>query len=230
MAQTYPYRFFQLGDYGRERVSVQQVLTAFMEISFLDDFSKKSEDNFWVLIQWDLYMNKYPKAASEVSIRTSIVDWHRFGLTRKFEMFQGDKRLGTGYSRWMKINGRTRRITSFPKTDLRELEAREVRDPYEFHKFQGGEPEISYEVPVLKKFYDVNGHVNNIRFIDCFFESLPFSLLKEIEIQFFSIRYKNEGANIQKVTVLREKEGQLVRGLLKGQGNLVFGEVTYSLG
>jgi len=152
----------------------------------------QQENRFWVLVRLLVEIMRYPGWGETVTLKT----WPRAAKSvfamRDFEMFDSNcVRMVAGTSGWLVLDTKTRKPLRVDKliagiktlVDKCALE----REP---QKLECGEPgDGSRQVTVQYSDIDVNGHVNNARYIGWLMDSYPLDfhrrhILKSLEVNF----------------------------------------------
>lgn len=145
------------------------------------DFAARGENVSWVLTRLKIRMARYPRWDEE----TTIVTWPRAGrkitALRDFEIYGADgKAVGIATSEWMVIDLAARRAVPVPQTVF-EL-ANDVRapvfgdEPFARLKWEAPAPGAavrSLRMRANRAHIDLNGHVNNVHYIEWCLETLP---------------------------------------------------------
>ena len=171
------------------------------------NFEASGENISWVLTRLKVKMSRFPKWGETVSILTfprggrRIVAWRDFVLTGA----DGEE-LGRATSEWMLIDLSSRKVVAIPEAVF--AAANTVREPV-----FGDEPlpklrwECSVESPDALVFrarrgdIDLNGHVNNVHYVEWLMEGRPDSAgpCRELEIVFKSETLAGEEVRVESV-------------------------------
>ena len=154
------------------------------------DFAAAGSDITWVLTRLRVKMLRYPRWEEVVTVSTfprggrKIVAWRDFALTGR----DGES-LGVATTEWMVIDLRTRKVVAVPQLVLDA--ANDVRrpvmgdSPFGRIRFPDGGGAIR-EFTAQNSHIDVNGHVNNVHYIEWMLEPCPGLRPEEAEIVFRS--------------------------------------------
>lgn len=168
--------------------SLPAVLNLFQEAASLNaeelGFSKSSfaaqgENISWVLTHLRVRIDRYPRWEE----RVSVVTWPRRGrkitALRDFELYGADgTRIGIGTSEWMVIDLATRRVVPIPEGvfSLANDEREPVFGAEGFSKLRWECRETAADAVrfrAKRADIDLNGHVNNVHYVEWFLETLP---------------------------------------------------------
>ena len=113
--------------------------------------------------------------------------------TREFVITGEDgERLAVANSLWIYMDMDTRRPAKITQEDMEGYDIEEPSDDIDkpSHKIMmpEGDWENMGQIPILRHFLDVNGHLNNISYVFLAMEYLP----REFEIKHFKTVYKKE--------------------------------------
>ena len=158
------------------------------------DFAAKGGNISWVLTRMKVRMERYPRWEE----RVKIVTWPRGGRKitahRDFDVIgQDGLRIGAATSEWMVIDLASRRVVPVPES-VYEL-ANDVREPvfgeedgFSKLKWDCRERSGAMEFRARRADIDLNGHVNNVHYVEWLLETLPDTGLtcRDFEIVFKS--------------------------------------------
>ena len=156
------------------------------------NFAAEGENISWVLTRLKVRMFSYPGWEEKIN----VVTWPRGGRKitahRDFEIYSSSgERIAIATSEWMIINLATRKIVPVPE-DVFKL-ANDVRMPVfgdePFSKLRWDCRAVSkdtLEFRARRSDIDLNGHVNNVHYVEWLLESLPqdMELCRDFEIVF----------------------------------------------
>ena len=161
------------------------------------DFNVAGSDISWVLTKMRLKMKRYPKWEDEVKVTTfprggrKIVAWRDFILSDA-----SGETIGVATTEWMIIDLKTRKIVAVPQIAFDA--ANDVRepvlglDPFSRFKFPGSDVGKPLEFTAQNSQIDLNGHVNNVHYIEWMLEPCPGYRPNEMEIVFRSETFAGE--------------------------------------
>ena len=144
------------------------------------DFESEGKDISWVLTRLRVKMFRYPKWEEDVRVVTYPRGGRRIVAWRDFELFdEAGELLGAATSEWMIINLATRKIVPIPEhvfacantvcpPVLGEAPfTAKIRWPEE------AQPLITKSFRARRCDIDLNGHVNNVHYVEWLLEALP---------------------------------------------------------
>lgn len=144
----------------------------------------------WVLHRLDIKMKEYPRWRDKITIETWPNAGDSLRAYRDYRILAEDGRLlGVALSYWMIINMETRRPSRIPK-EILELRLGDYDHVLDIKKDR---PRASDGSDLDKMFFvrkadlDMNGHVNNARYLEWITETLPeknISAIKRADILF----------------------------------------------
>ena len=161
------------------------------------DFNAAGNDISWVLTRLKVKMSRYPQWEDEVKVTTfprggrKIVAWRDFIVTDST-----GATLGVATSEWMLIDLATRKIVPVPQkvfdaaNDVREpvLGA----EPFTRFKYPAAADETPLEFVAQNSHIDLNGHVNNVHYLEWMLEPCAEYRPAEMEIVFRSETFAGE--------------------------------------
>ena len=144
------------------------------------DFDERGENISWVLTRLSVKMMRYPTWEEEITVLTYPRGGRKIVAWRDFEIIGSDgETIGLATSEWMLINLSTRKIVPIPQNVLAAADfgLESVLGPQPFTtrlKFPEN-AEIKSAGPFKAQYshIDMNGHVNNVHYVEWALESVP---------------------------------------------------------
>lgn len=158
----------------------------------------------WILLDWRAKIIKRPIYGESLNIKTWSKGMDKCYAYRDFEINDNHENIiAVASTRWVLTDCKKGRIVrtdeniekAYPK------EEKSVFDRDELDKIK--EPEEIDEIikyTIRKTDIDINGHVNNLNYLDIAYEALPFSIKECQQFQNIRITYKHEikiGENVK---------------------------------
>jgi acyl-ACP thioesterase len=205
---------------AKKQASPQSILRYMQEMAVLhaeklglgfDDMMK--ENRAWVLTQLLLHIERYPHFHENIT----IITWSngpdgRFAL-RDFEIYdEKDRRIGAASSTWLVVDIGEKTICRldnyFGGYDYKNITYALDRKPARIKPFD--EADKKREVFTRYSDLDMNGHVNNVRYVDHVLDIFPRSFRMEKDIAEIEMNFLKEAREHEElINLLRiEKEGQ----------------------
>ncbi|MBQ9431316.1 MAG: hypothetical protein IJU44_07175 [Kiritimatiellae bacterium] len=190
-------------DYLQEAASLNAETLAFSK----SDFEAAGENISWVLTRLKVRMSRFPKWGETVSILTfprggrKIVAYRDFILTDS-----AGEELGRATSEWMLIDLASRKMVAIPEGVF--AAANTVREPVfgdePFAKLRWDCRETAADAlsfRAMRGDIDLNGHVNNVRYIEWLLEGRPDGAgpCHELDIVFKSETLADEEVRVETV-------------------------------
>ena len=156
------------------------------------DFAAEGANISWVLTRLRVRMARYPRWEEKVTVLTFPRGGRRITANRDFQLFVGGEQVGVATSEWMIIDLASRKIVAVPEVVY--AMANDVRPPVfegePFSKLRWSCRETSADASFRARRGDIdlNGHVNNVHYVEWLVESLPedTSPVRDFEIVFKS--------------------------------------------
>ncbi len=139
------------------------------------DFESAGENISWVLTKLVVKMDRYPKWEDVVTVETFPRGGRKIVAWRDFEVKDSSgARLGVASSEWMLIDLATRKIVSVPESVFAAADPGDepLLGPAPFSRFRFPEsgPSASCAFRAQKSHIDLNGHVNNVHYVEWMLE------------------------------------------------------------
>ena len=177
------------------------------------DFDHSGENISWVLTRLIVNMEAYPKWGDEVIIETFPRGGRRIAAWRDFEIKNSSGTvLGVATSEWMIIDLAARKTVAIPQSVLSCIDDSVVpvlgTNPFSKLRFPNECPAPAFSSRAQKSHIDLNGHVNNVRYIEWMLEPCTSPRPKKMEIVFRGEAFAEDEVN---VSVIAEDDGLLHR-------------------
>lgn len=177
-------------NYLQEAAGLQAEKSGFSKV----DFNAAGEDISWVLTRFHLKMSRYPRWHERIRVVTWPCGGRKIVAERDYEIFIGEEKVGAATSEWMLLNLGTRKVVPIPQHvyDLANDERpRALGTDHRFEKLRWDCRKIGAEAVRLRARrgdVDINGHVNNVRYVEYLVEALPADAgnVRDFEIAFKS--------------------------------------------
>jgi acyl-ACP thioesterase len=167
------------------------------------NFEAAGENISWVLTRMKVRMAEYPKWEDRVSVLTFPRGGRRITAWRDFTIRGADGRtLGVATTEWMLIDLSSRKVVPIPESvfALANTEREPVLgdDPWTPRlRFPEGAECAQYRFKAQNSHIDLNGHVNNVHYIEWLMEPVPGVRPSDIEIVFRSETLAGEEVSVK---------------------------------
>ena len=173
------------------------------------DFDHSGENISWVLTRLIVNMEAYPKWGDEVIIETFSRGGRRIAAWRDFEIKNSSGTvLGVATSEWMIIDLAARKTVAIPQNVLSCIDDSIIpvlgSNPFSKLRFPNECPAPAFSSRAQKSHIDLNGHVNNVRYIEWMLEPCTSQRPKKMEIVFRGEAFAEDEVN---VSVIAEDDG-----------------------
>ena len=155
------------------------------------DFASAGQNISWVLTRLVVKMDRFPKWEDEVIVETFPRGGRKIVAWRDFELKDASgARLGVASSEWMLIDLATRKIVPVPESVFAAADPADApvlgESPFSKFRFPDGAPSGSCTFRAQKSHIDLNGHVNNVHYVEWMLEPAEDACPGEAEIVFRS--------------------------------------------
>ncbi len=175
-------------------------------------FSQLREKNlFWVLTSQYIKIYSFPKWGDCIQIHTWPAGKSRLAYLRDFRIFDSNRRIiGVGTTKWYAIDMARKR----PQNIDGQFEARPMVEErsveIELNKLAGAQADSpNLKMPVGFSDIDINGHVNNVRYIDWLMECFSLDFHHSHQLSEIQINYLSEAIYRDEIAVYLERVGNL---------------------
>ena len=221
----------------REQTNIVSILNFFNEIAqeagYYYDQEKnilKDESLAWIILNWDIDVNRYPKYRERVKVCTIARAIDRFIAFREFQILdEKDQLLARGKSKWILLNLEKRRPAVARDYMYDLYGVTETEPPFTISKpleFKGkGDEQILFRV--RKRDVDGYEHVNNTVYAYWINEAVPDEVTDRMMLRNVRIYYKRETTYPNDVLIHNEvkEQGHILHRIDRTDGkNLVYAE------
>ena len=190
-------------NYLQEAASMHAEMLGFSK----SNFAAAGANISWVLTRLRVKMVRYPRWEERVTVGTYPRGGRRITANRDFLLSIGGETIGVATSEWMIIDLATRKIVSVPESVY--ALANDVRAPVlgenAFSRLRWMCRENAGETMfrALRGDIDLNGHVNNVHYVEWMMETLPdgVGMIGDFEIAFKSETLAGEEVRAASVEV-----------------------------
>jgi acyl-ACP thioesterase len=165
----------------------------------------------WVIVRLALQLFAVPQVGDSVVVETwptSRMDGFR--AYRDFRLRGGDGTLlGEAASLWLMLDAKTRRPARMPESVLEGRHPLFVT-PKPVESLALVEPQVAMsqqQVRVRWRDLDVNGHANNVCYVDWALETVPMAIRQQMQLSGLDIQFRNEVLIDQDVICVCEQTG-----------------------
>lgn len=170
----------------------------------------------WVVTDYELTIERLPKYSETVLIRTEAVAYNKFFCQRTFVIYDTEgNRLLDILCYFVLIDFDNRKLSPVPEELIAPYQSEQVKKLPRVPKYQDLEEPIVQSFPVRYFDLDMNGHVNNGKYLEWMYEALGYDFLLCHCPQKIQLRYIKEVAPKSQVSSL------LSQGHLTSQHEIV---------
>lgn len=170
----------------------QQMAVAHVEAMDLGHDKTLDRGFLWVVARQHYVIRELPCYADEIDFETHPGETMAFVYPRHYALSRGGKTLIKGIALWSLISMKDRKPL-FPKaTGIHILGEKQEGDlPF---PMMPKAPELDHVVDLEAKWSlcDLNGHINNVRYVDFCMDLIPLDFLKKKPVKELWIDYKKE--------------------------------------
>lgn len=186
------------------------------------NFDAQGENISWVLTRLAVKMIRYPKWEEEVKVVTFPRGGRKIVAWRDFEIKAANgETIALATSEWMLIDLKTRKIVSIPESVLLACEfgTESVLGPEPFTARLKFPADVNVEKtgPYKAQYshIDLNGHVNNVHYIEWLLEPLKAARPSRLEIVFRSETLAGDEVSVE---VARGANGEIYHRVFSNEG------------
>ena len=221
MKTTKPYEILCFYTDYKDKLSPQSLIGLFQDAatnqsSFLGvghDYMV-SNNLIWVLLKYNIHINRMPEFKEIVKIVTFPMYYERFYVYRKFEMYDEKENLiAFAYSTWTIVDIETKKLCRITK-DLTKAYGFTTKDRFSEKITFNNIPKLAegdYETIFKIRYMDIdnNLHVNNTKYLAWAIETVPYNIITGSDLSHIDIVYRKEikyGQSVKIITKTYEFE------------------------
>ena len=199
----------------------------------------REKQRFWVLTRMIIEVDRYPTQGTEIAVHTWPKGIDKLFALRDFEVWQHDRKIATATSSWALLDLKNRRPAQvkdmgefmFERENIHAIEQRPKKLPSPAaHDFQT-KHRVTYSE------LDLNGHVNNTRYITWLMDTFPTTYHREYSVSHVQTNYLAEVFPDQDIDIFRkeihpnhylfEVQNELGKALFRGE--LIFNPINTNI-
>ena len=167
------------------------------------NFAAAGENISWVLTRLVVKMKRYPKWEDELTVETFPRGGRKIVAWRDFEVKGAmGETLGVASSEWMIIDLKTRKIHAIPEMAFQANDLKNVPvlglEPFAKFRFpESGAESVALLFTAMKSQIDLNGHVNNVHYINWMLEPCESRCPAEMEVVFRSETFAGDEVRVE---------------------------------
>lgn len=147
----------------------------------------------WVVTDYEVEISRLPRYQEKITIETEVVAYNKFFCYRSFHIY--DERgevLITILAHLVLIDFETRKVSPLPEELLVPYQIEEDKKVVRTPKYASLERAVEQEREVRYFDLDLNGHVNNSKYLEWMYESLGYDFLLAHQPAYFQVKYLKE--------------------------------------
>ncbi len=170
----------------------------------------------WVFTRIDVTIDRYPSFKEIVIEKTNPNATRAFAFPRQYRIKDKDgKTLIHFSSLWALIDSKTRRLIFKPT--IPEIAPCPLDDDKPLpEKTVSKDAKFVYSRTVRHCDIDINGHLNNVRYIEAILDVFPSSFYKEYEISRFLINFNKEVHEGEELKLFVSEDRSYIKGEVNG--------------
>jgi len=208
------YRIHYYDVNSQKKASITSLLNYFNDIAFVQsekmgvgiDYLK--ENNLaWVLLRWDVKVDRYPLFNEKIIIKTEPYFFKKFYAYRWFDIKNNNGlEIVNAKSQWILINPDKKRpvkindyIYKVYNVNRDKNDVLPIEDPKELSNV-----DLEKQFDVRYCDLDTNHHVNNVKYVSWALEAIPLEIILNYTLHRLKVRYEKETTYGKTIKVLSQ--------------------------
>ena len=196
---------------------MQQVATNHSEILGIGKSATSDQGMIWVITRFKVIIHKYPVLNETITVKTDPYNRMMFIFPRSFHIYnEAGELLVSALSSWVVIGLRDRKIIVNPFPELKIDESDIIKDVSTPEKVNAFDLNFVEERKVRFNDIDLNGHLNNTKYIDYLIDIHDSSFYDQYKLKTITINYEKE---IKDKDIVKLYSNNQIDELIKGEVN-----------
>lgn len=197
-------------------------------------FAKLAQDGyFWVLSKIYVEIERLPRFRDEIAVATWPHRPNKAIYERSFRVLDADGgALLRAASRWCILDAKNGRIVPCSKISQPEIDF--IDEPaVSFNEWRIEEVEQklqpAFSIKIANSEYDLNNHVNNIKYADYIFNCFSIEELRSRKLRAFQIHYVKQSHENDRLDFYRTEteSGTIIEGIKNGSEQVIAARVWF---
>lgn len=166
----------------------------------------------WVIVQYDMKIERMPHAGEELVLQTQAVSYNRFFTYRQFKVFDANDQICLEVMvTFVMMDFESRKMVQIQKDLIAPYQVEEIRNLLRVPKPEKLEQEGRSEQEFRVRYLDIdyNRHVNNSKYLDWIINTLDPKFIMDHQMVAVNIKYEKEveyGNVVKSVMTTSERE------------------------
>lgn len=212
-----------------QHIKLPHLLSLSLQVSGMQSYSLGMSDDrifkehqlVWIITEYDIEIERLPEYAEKIVIETEAIAYNKLFCYRDFTIYsEDDEKLMTIHSTFVLMNYETRKV--HPVID----EIVEVYQSEKIKKILRGPKYKDLENPKERLYHvryfdlDLNGHVNNSRYLEWMYDVIDLDFLRTHIPAKINLKYAKEVRYGSDVTSRIEQNGLVTKHEITSEGDV----------
>lgn len=173
----------------------------------------------WVVSEHEVIIDRLPRFNEIVEIETEPISYNRYFCYREFRIYdQNGEKLVDIFSTFVLMDYDTRRVHDVPEDLVAPYESEKIRKILRGPKYKALEKATDTLYHVRYFDLDINGHVNNSRYLEWMYDVLDFNFLKAYTPKKINLKYVKEVQYGSDIESRLEQDGLITKHEITSNG------------
>ncbi|CAM4277716.1 acyl-ACP thioesterase [Streptococcus penaeicida] len=175
----------------------------------------------WIITDYEVKITRLPVFNETITIKTEAVSYNKLFCYRQFYIYdQEGNQLADILTFFALMNPETRKVATIPEALVAPFESEFVKKMRRAFKPEALENPIEKDYHVRYFDIDMNGHVNNSKYLDWMYDSLGYDFLRHHNPVSLRLKYVKEVAPGGQITSRFVQDDLTTRHEIKSDGQV----------
>ncbi len=175
----------------------------------------------WVVTDYDVTITRLPHYNEEVTITTEAISYNKFYCYRKFFVYDQEGNLLIEiFSSFVLIDFKTRKVATVSEEVIAPYEAEKIKKIIRGAKYTELENPIDQDYRIRYFDIDMNGHVNNGKYLEWMYDVLDYDFLVTHRPSRIQLKYVKEVSPGGTITSSYQMADNISRHAILSEGHI----------
>lgn len=186
-----------------------------------DEYILQTYNLVWIITDYEMSFERLPKFFETITIETEPISYNKFFCYREFRIFdQKGNQIATIMTHFALMDPDTRKVSAIPEDLVAPYQSEFVKKMRRVPKIHRLEEQIEKQYHVRYYDIDMNGHVNNGKYMEWIYDVLGFEFLNQHRPKSIQLKYIKEVSPGGTITSAYQLEDLVSKHEIISEGDL----------